>query len=81
VITAVKFIITFHLIVAHQPNGQELFINPDEIVALRAQPQTEGHLKEGVRCIVSTTDGKFLTVTEECQVIQMELERIRGIEK
>jgi hypothetical protein len=72
-------LIEFHLITAHQPNGQELFINPDEIVALRSQPRSEGYVKEGVKCVVLTTDGKFLTVIEECRMLQMELEKIKGI--
>jgi hypothetical protein len=64
---------------AHQPNGQEIYINPDEVVALRTQPKTEGYVKEGVNCVVLTTDGKFLTVVEECRMIQMELEKAKDL--
>jgi hypothetical protein len=70
-------VVAFHLIAAHLPGGLEVYINPDEVVAMRTPPHTEGYVKEGVKCIVLTTDGKFLAIVEECRVIQTELERIK----
>jgi hypothetical protein len=72
-------IVAYHLIVAHMPNGQELLINSHEIVALRTPPEVKGHVVEGVHCIVLTTDGNFLSVTEDCHALEQELEKAETI--
>jgi hypothetical protein len=58
-------VILLRLILLHGPGGQEIEINPDEIVSLRV-PQEDGHIPKGTHCIVNTSDGKFSTVVETC---------------
>ena len=56
------------LLEVHGPDGQTAFINTHEIATLR-EPATfdlRRHFARGTRCIVLTTDGKFLAVVETC---------------
>jgi hypothetical protein len=61
--------IVFRLILLHGPNNQVIHLNPDDIVTLRVPRGDEGHLQEGVKCIVTTIDGKFSAVKESCQTV------------
>jgi uncharacterized membrane protein len=59
------YIIATRLILLHGLNNYELYINPDEIVTIRS-PTQQSLLKEGVKCAISTVDGKFVSVIEPC---------------
>jgi len=57
-----------YLIHAHGPDGkQEIEINVQEISSIR-QPRenTEGHLAEGVHCLVYMTNGAYVPTFETC---------------
>lgn len=56
------------LLEVHGPDGQVAMINTHEIATLRepAAFDLRRHFARGTRCIVLTTDGKFLAVTESC---------------
>ena len=60
------------LIVLHGPSGNEIRVNPNEVTSLRAASPDDAqkHFTEGVRCMVSLTDGKYATVVEPCEVVQ-----------
>jgi hypothetical protein len=45
-------------------------LNAEDIVTLRVPRGDEGHLRQGVRCIVTTIDGKFSAVTETCAMVR-----------
>ncbi|WP_063685577.1 hypothetical protein [Bradyrhizobium stylosanthis] len=66
--------IAFELLQLHGPSDQLIDINPDQVVSLRKPRADEGHFANGVRCLVSTTDGKFSTVTEDCETIRSRIE-------
>ena len=59
------------------PDGQVINMNPDEIVSLRTS-RGEDHFAKGTRCLVTTTDGKYSTVREACDLV---LERIQDARK
>lgn len=48
------------------PDGQEILINPKQIVSLRP-PRGPDHVGPNIHCIVHTTDGKFIGVVESCE--------------
>lgn len=52
----------------HGPDGQIALINTHEIASMRAPNSGDlgRHFAKGSRCIVLTTDGKFLAVVETC---------------
>ena len=62
--------LVLHLVPLHGPDNQFIEINPQEIVSLREPRDTEQHLHPDVRCLVLTTDGKFVGVTETCQRVE-----------
>ena len=57
------------------PDGQQIEVNPDQVVALRAPRQTElGHFAPGVKCLVYTTDTHYVGVTQTCNEVRARLE-------
>jgi hypothetical protein len=62
------YTIVIHLILLHGLHGHVLYINPDEVVAIRS-PTQQSLLKEGVKCAIFTTDGKFVSVIETCNEV------------
>jgi hypothetical protein len=60
--------IAIRLILLHGIHGHILYINPDEVVTLRS-PTQQSLLQEGVKCAISTTDGKFVSVIETCDEV------------
>jgi hypothetical protein len=62
------------LIELHSPDGQVVFLNPDQVVNIR-EPRgiDKGHWGAGTRCLVLTTDGKFFTTSENCTQIREKL--------
>jgi hypothetical protein len=55
------------------PDGQSIEINPEEIVSIRAPGTIAEHLHRATRCIVTTSDGKFVGVREECSEVEQKL--------
>ena len=74
-ILAAAAIAAFHLILLHGPGGQEIDINPREIVSLREPSAiSEGHFPKGVRCVVVMTNGRFNLVKEDCSTVKVMVE-------
>jgi hypothetical protein len=68
------------LIVLHTLDGREIDINPAHVNSMReAKEDSEGgkDFTPGVRCMINTTDGKFVTVIEECATVRRKLEEQR----
>lgn len=63
------------LIVLHGVDGNEISINPKHITTLHpTKESTHGKPNElvvgGVNCVVSLSNGKFLSVVEDCATIR-----------
>ena len=56
---------TLFLLRVTGPDNQVIFINPNQIVSVRA-PRRADVLGPGIHCLVHTTDGKYIAVIEEC---------------
>jgi len=54
------------------PDDQRIEVNPHEIVSVRA-PRGPEHFAKGVRCVLHTTDGKFIAVVEDCDTVLQRL--------
>lgn len=69
-------LITLRLIVLHSVDGYEVSIAPSQVTTLRAAKDDQPNqlFTEEVRCVISTTDGKLVTVTEKCSVVRQLLE-------
>jgi hypothetical protein len=71
--------LVYLLIILHSIQGHEVTISPDQVTNLRAsRPDKPNTLfTEQARCVVSLTDGKFVTVKETCAEIRLLIEQQR----
>lgn len=56
-------------------DGAKVFINPEFVTKLyptkeAAQGRPNELVVKGARCVVTTSDGKFLSVLEDCQYLR-----------
>lgn len=60
------------LLEVHGPDGQMAFVNVHEIASIRAPTTFDlgRHFAKGSKCVLLTTDGKFLAVVETCAEIR-----------
>ena len=66
-------------VLLHGPNGHEIILNSRQVTSMHAaRPDKPNELvTESVRCVVNTTDGKFVSVIETCDFVR-ELVRQSG---
>jgi hypothetical protein len=72
-------LIVLHLLVVQTLDGREIVINPREIISLSEARDAEDpgkHYTDAVRCVIDTTDGKLITVAEECESIRLRMEEM-----
>jgi hypothetical protein len=65
------------LLVLHSVTGAEIDINAAEITSMRESREDDANDKlvvQGVRCVVSMTDGKFASVKEHCSEIHDQID-------
>jgi hypothetical protein len=53
------------LIRLHGPDGQEIYVNPKTVVSVRP-PRGTDTVGPQLHCLLHTTDGKYIAVTETC---------------
>ncbi len=60
------------LVTVHQIDGREVQINPRQVVSIATPRDADAGraLVEGVRCVISFVDGKFLSVSETCHEVR-----------
>jgi hypothetical protein len=62
------------LITLHGPEGQVIFVNPQEIVSFREPRETNAeHFTASVRCVLQTADGKLINVADTCDEVRHKL--------
>jgi hypothetical protein len=57
-------------------DGQLIILSPNQIVTFRA-PRKSEHFGPGVRCVINSTDGKFVAVLETCQQVRKQIELVQ----
>jgi hypothetical protein len=67
-------LLALHLIRLMGTDGELIEINPEEVVSVRAPGTISGHLHPHTRCVIYTSDGKFISVKNECDDVQTKLE-------
>lgn len=60
------------LVALHGPNGHEILINPDAVTSMHSAipGQKNRQFTDEVRCMINTSDGKFLSVVETCERVR-----------
>jgi hypothetical protein len=66
-----KLLLTAALIAVTGPGSKTIMLNPHEVVSVRPPP---GNITDGIRCLIHTTDGKYISVIESCDVVTQKLE-------
>jgi hypothetical protein len=69
-------LIALRLITLTGPDGQVIELNPGTVATLRTVRDAD-HFARGTRCIVFTTDGKNVNVSETCQKVHELLEQAK----
>jgi hypothetical protein len=54
-------------------DGQVLELNPIEIISIR-EPRSIEHFGSGTRCLIFTTDGKFIPVQQTCKEVHQKVD-------
>lgn len=64
------------LVLLHGPGGREILISPGAVTSMQAaiEGKPNQNLAEAVRCVINTSDGKFVSVIETCGKIRELLE-------
>lgn len=62
-----------HLIELTGPDQQTIAVSPSQVVTVR-EPRGDQHFGAGVKCLLHTTDGKFVAVAEDCRTVRQLLE-------
>jgi len=70
------------LIVLHNVDGDEIFINPEHITVLHATKEASKGTKNqlvtgGVNCVVVMSTGKFMSVLEDCAEVRKMMEKAK----
>ena len=51
-------------------NHEKIDVNPSQVVKLQPKPEvSQGHFTAAVKCVVYTSDGKFIPVLEDCNTV------------
>jgi len=75
-VTKIYLLIAVHLIQLTGIDKQIIELNPDSVATLRGPRETD-LIAKGAKCLVFTTDGKYVSVTETCAEVHRLLENGR----
>jgi hypothetical protein len=65
----IEVVVLLELMVLHTLDARPWYLNPKQIVSL-APPKDNTLLVDGVGCIVSLTDAKWVAVLESCDQVR-----------
>lgn len=70
-VASLWLLIASHFMLLHGPDNQSYYVNTDQVTSLRAPmpADLERSFPRSVHCVVVTTNGKFLAVTETCEQV------------
>jgi hypothetical protein len=68
-----SIIIALVLIQFHDPAGNRIDVNPREIISVREVPPDNKLLAGGVHCVLGLTNGKFISLGEDCTTVRKAL--------
>jgi len=62
-------VLALNLIILHDPRGNEIRVNPEDISSLRSA-KGQGHYASGLHCLLHMTNGRFVAVAETCAKVE-----------
>ena len=70
------------LVVLHNIDGNEITINADQVTTLHhtneAAGQTNKLIAGGHRCVIGLSNGKFVSVVEDCGMVRQAIKEAQG---
>ena len=66
------------IVILHSLTGAEISLNPEQIIAMRDGEHTGQHVAKEVNCVITTADGKFISVIETCAQVRILIEHRGG---
>jgi hypothetical protein len=65
-------LIVLHLALLHTVDGHEVMVNPEQVTSIQAARPDEPNkfLTEKVACAIGMTNGKFVSVVEDCDTVR-----------
>jgi hypothetical protein len=65
-------VLVIGLVLLHGPHGHEIYVNPETVTTMRAAApgKSNEHFIDAVRCMLNTSDGKFVSVVETCETVR-----------
>jgi hypothetical protein len=73
---AFMMLATLQMITLHQPDGNEVQLNVETVISMRGRQanykgeyDAAGHFTENAKCVINTSDGKFVAVSETCKEV------------
>jgi hypothetical protein len=75
-----QLILSLGLVLLHGLDGREIFINPETVTTMHtAIPGSKNKLlSDEAKCVLNTSDGKFISVIETCDEVRMLFQRESG---
>ena len=71
-------VVAVTIIILHSLTGAEISVNPEAIVSMRDGEHTGQYITKEVNCVVTTSDGKFISVIETCAEVRALIEHRGG---
>jgi uncharacterized protein YlzI (FlbEa/FlbD family) len=71
--------IVLQLILLHTVDGRETYVNPKQIASISSAVEGEKNklLVESVHCVIGLTNGKIISVKEDCDEVVQKLEQVK----
>jgi len=66
---------TIQFVLVHTLDGRALLINPNQIVTF-GEPRDKSQVTGGVRCVITLSDGKFVSVLNSCVSVKEQMEKV-----
>jgi len=68
--------LAMHLVLLHTVDGRDTLVNPEQVTSIthRFEDEPNKMLVNTVRCVVGFSNGKFISVIEDCDEVQRKLE-------
>ena len=66
------------IVLLHGPNGHEIMLHPRQVTSMHSAipGKPNAQFSDDVKCVINTTDGKFISVIETCDTVR----QIMGIQ-
>jgi hypothetical protein len=58
-------------------SGESIVLNSDAVVTIRA-PRRSDHFAPGMQCLITTSDGKYVAVRQQCHTVRELIDADKG---